>query len=310
MENLAMVANNPDMLPCYSVVDAGTATITDTYGLNALVTLLPNAAGNGSFDPNAKRQIGANWVLSQVTGPEKLRALHLAFMYGVYYDTALLTLHDHRVTLAHFCLPSEECTECQVHPLATASGEPIPAPAPTTVTTKPCIVGPKDDGTITCDAWCPGEPGYYFAVAHELQLIPHGWLHVGAKTLVSPCARFVAHCCDTYVWVDDVGMEGLSRFTLAIQHIARTPAEMAYAPQPYLVSVKDPAFLKTIPVILNCQGGTVDALTSTDNTVFRDQLQLPIDCYGNIVIQKVRGDSIQTTDSKLKSALTGIIKSQ
>jgi hypothetical protein len=295
LENLAMVANRPDVLPSYSVIDAGTTSVNDTVGVNGVLNILPTGATNGSFDPNVKRSINGNWVLTQVTGPEKLRALHLAFQYGIYCDHNLLTVHDHRVTLDAFCYPRHPCLH---NPGEQASATQLDADG-----TSNCIVSPTVDGTIRCDHWCPGEPGYYFSVRHELEAIPPGWLHIGKKKQVPKCARLVASCGDTYVWVNEDGMDGLSQFTLAIQRIARTPTEMTYAPTPALLAITDQDVLdKTrANTIINCDGG---------DDVKVSQVQLPIDCYGHVIISKFRGDAIQTTDSKLKSALTGVIKTQ
>jgi hypothetical protein len=307
MENLAIVANNPDALPCYSVIDAGTTTINDTFGINGLVNILPKGAGNGTFDPNAKRSIGGNWVLTQVTGPEKLRALHLAFKYGVYYEHNLLKVHDHRVTLDAFSFPRQDCMRCQhlptskPAPISTLEELPPPTSSLPQLPAATCVMNPPNDGAIVCEDYSQGVPGYYFNVSKELETIPRGWLHKGTKKQVPKCARFTAHCCDTYVWVNEDGMDSLSRFTLAIQDIARKPTEMVYAPAPALMAIKNKKLFDDVCVTRNCDGGPGAGI---------DQIQLPIDCYGHVIIQKIRGDAIQTTDSKLKSALSGVIKSQ
>ncbi len=53
MENLAILANNPDALPCYSVQDFGTAGVTDKIGnINGALTIPPlRTPGSGSIDP-------------------------------------------------------------------------------------------------------------------------------------------------------------------------------------------------------------------------------------------------------------------
>ena len=306
MENLALVANKPDALPCYSVIDAGTTTINDTFTINGVANILPTNPGNGSFDPSAKRSIGGNWVLTQVTGPEKLRALHLALKYGVYNEPKLLKVHDHRVTLDAFTFPRKVCAQCEHKPGSTP--EPIHTPSPTSTVITPtrlpathCIVSPVRDEVIICEDYCPSTPGYYFNVTKDLETIPKGWLHIGTKKQVPKCTRFQAHCCDTYVWVNEDGMDRLSRFTLVIQDIARKPTEMTYAPVPSLMAIKNRDILDAVCVTRNCDG---------DPGAGIDQIQLPIDCFGHVIIQKIRGDAIQTTDSKLKSALSGVIKSQ
>lgn len=282
MENLAMVANNSDVLPCYSVIDAGSTNVNDTYSFTGGLNFLPKGTGNGAIDPNLKRSIGGNWVLTQVTGPEKLRALHLAFKYAVTNDTTLLTKHDHHVTLAAFCYPKVTVIE---------GGKEVAK-----------IVNPPAGDPLNCDFSPDGTPGYYFGVAQELEAIPPCWLNIGCKQDIPRCARFVAHCCDTYVWVTEDGMEGLSHFTLGIQRIARIPTEQVYAPMIAIVAIKKDKLPAPLPQVITNE--------QADGIVAVDQIQLPMNCYGHVVIPKLRGDAIQTTDTKLKSALTGVIKSQ
>ena len=301
MDNLAMVANSPDILPCYSVVDAGTITINDTFGINGLLNILPSAPANGMFDPMASRSIAGNWVITQVTGPEKLRTLHLAFKYAVCNDPALLTLREHRVTLDSFTYPCESCALSESGRSSNVTNEPLPEPQRPSSRAAPCIVSPPSDPADNCVSTCPGVPGYYFSVASELEAIPPGWLHTGTKSQVPKCTRFVAKCCNTYVWVTEEDMSALSSFTLIVQRIARTPTEMVYAPAPYLTAVT-PDQIGSPKVIQNCE--------TAEKTVVISQITLPIDCYGNVIISKLRGDAIQTIDSKLKSALTGAIKTQ
>lgn len=195
MENLAMVANNPDVLPCFSTLDFGTSDVSDTLGVSGANFIPPLAtAATGFIDPNLKRTVKQNWTLTQVSGPEKLRALHLAFLYGVYGDPNLLTVHDHGVTLTNFCYPKggERCVgdrppACQC--------DPIP---------------PQND---------PGAPGYYFNVSGNLARIMPGWLGRGTCHQVPKGARFKASCGGAYVWVTDRNLAALSEFTLVVQQI-------------------------------------------------------------------------------------------
>jgi hypothetical protein len=61
----------------------------------------------------------------------------------------------------------------------------------------------------------------HFGVLEQLEALPAGWLGTGSRTSVPNCARYKAHCRDTWVWVTPEGMKGLTDFTLIIQNIAR-----------------------------------------------------------------------------------------
>ncbi|MFL5330292.1 MAG: hypothetical protein ACJ8C4_15435 [Gemmataceae bacterium] len=51
-------------------------------------------------------------------------------------------------------------------------------------------------------------------------ILPRGWFHVGRACDVPQNACYVGHYCDTYAWVDAGGVDGLTRFTMAILDIA------------------------------------------------------------------------------------------
>ena len=52
--------------------------------------------------------------------------------------------------------------------------------------------------------------------------IPVGWFHVGKKCDVPSNACYVGKHCDTYVWVNHDGLNGLSRFSLIVLAITDT----------------------------------------------------------------------------------------
>jgi len=51
-------------------------------------------------------------------------------------------------------------------------------------------------------------------------VIPKGWYFVGCKKDVPKCACYVGHYCDTYVWVNADGLDGLTRFTMTVIDLA------------------------------------------------------------------------------------------
>ncbi len=61
----------------------------------------------------------------------------------------------------------------------------------------------------------------HFGVLEQLDALPPGWLGIGRRASVPKCARYKAHCGDTWVWVTPESMKGLTDFTLIIQNIAR-----------------------------------------------------------------------------------------
>src|SRR5262245_23391404 len=62
IDNLAMTANNPDVLPSYCVQDYGTASVTDKFGIVGILGIPPlGSVASGSLDPQASRVIANNW---------------------------------------------------------------------------------------------------------------------------------------------------------------------------------------------------------------------------------------------------------
>lgn len=62
----------------------------------------------------------------------------------------------------------------------------------------------------------------FFSASTETSdcMIPRGWYHVGCKCDVPPHACYVANYCNTYVWVDGHGIDGLTRFTITVLDLA------------------------------------------------------------------------------------------
>ena len=73
----------------------------------------------------------------------------------------------------------------------------------------------------------PPGPDRHFGVADSMAQLPAGWLCVGKLKDVPVCARYKAHCGDTWVWVTPDGIKGLADFTLIVQNIARVSLQLA-----------------------------------------------------------------------------------
>ena len=55
--------------------------------------------------------------------------------------------------------------------------------------------------------------------------IPRGWFHVGGKRDVPRSARYCGHYHDTYVWVNDEGLDDFSRFYLTMMRLYQLELE-------------------------------------------------------------------------------------
>jgi hypothetical protein len=51
-------------------------------------------------------------------------------------------------------------------------------------------------------------------------VIPTGWYHTGCRDDVPPCACYVGHYCDQWVWVTPEGLDGLTTFTMTVVDLA------------------------------------------------------------------------------------------
>jgi hypothetical protein len=84
VDNLAMVAHDPNTLPSYSSIYAGTAQITDTFQLAGSGTGGPAGAGALLINPQLTRATLGNWTLDPVNAPEKLEAIRCACQWVIY----------------------------------------------------------------------------------------------------------------------------------------------------------------------------------------------------------------------------------
>jgi hypothetical protein len=65
------------------------------------------------------------------------------------------------------------------------------------------------------------------ACGHCLECaLPRAWFGIGKKKNVPRKACYVGHYCDTYAWVMPEGVDGLTRFTIAILDLATTTSHV------------------------------------------------------------------------------------
>jgi hypothetical protein len=62
---------------------------------------------------------------------------------------------------------------------------------------------------------------FYMGEQNDLScVIPTGWYHTGCRDQVPPCACYVGHYCDLWVWVMPEGLDGLTTFTMTVVDLA------------------------------------------------------------------------------------------
>jgi hypothetical protein len=143
-------------------------------------------------------------------------------------------------------------------------------------------------------------PGMYFEVANDLRNLPPDWLHVGKLADVPLRACYRGVCGNHVVWVEPNGMEGLSRFTLVLQTIARASVSSATHPS-----------AKTTAVVLQGGRGADAAGTALISNPQVTKVTVYIDGNGYAtpgentaaIPVKVRQDNVGS-DTELKSSIT------
>lgn len=75
--------------------------------------------------------------------------------------------------------------------------------------------------TSDCDQCTERLKGFILGGTESFEcMLPRDWYGIGTEDDVPCDACFVAHYCDTYVWVTPDGMDGFTRFTITILDIA------------------------------------------------------------------------------------------
>jgi hypothetical protein len=203
MENLAIIASNPDMIPSYCSIFAGSADINDTVKATSISvwarTALQKPARYTTFfsqqtaDFTGMRSSKSNWTLDPAIVPEKLRAIRGACRWAVY---------------------GQENVGADLNYLKSGAGARALPPAER--------VGDKDALL----------PGYYFDVVDRLNRLPRGWVHRADHRIDIPHhASYWAGCNGKYVWVGPEEIPYLSELSLVLQKIARADLEASYFPK-------------------------------------------------------------------------------
>jgi hypothetical protein len=211
IENLAMSAANPDILPAYSSIYAGTTDVNDSIKATSTSvwarTLLQHPLRFTEFfstetaDFIGSRAVKSNWTLDPTVVPEKLRAMQAACQW--------VTIGPENV--------GPNVRYLMAYRPAAYKDDPKG--------------GPNRSPDFDPSSW-PSENGYYFDVIDRLAELPQGWLHREQRRCDIPRdACYSAGSGDTFVWVGPEGMAALSEFVLILQKIARVQLPTAYYPR-------------------------------------------------------------------------------
>lgn len=272
LDNLAMIANNPALLPAFSTFYAGTTDLTDT--VQATSTSIWNrfpikaggtftALGSQSLDAPLTRAVKQNWTLDPTIVPEKLVAMRSACQL-VLFGSQYLDVGSFAI-LKKYQPPD---------PATGKAGDP---------------------------------PGYYFDVADQLARLPAGWLHMGSPKDVPRHLCYKAQCHGTSVWVTADGLDGLTTFTLILQDLARVDFGSVYFPLP--VTRKLDISLTRLPPLPPSPQFPRAKVTEATVTVYVDEngFLTPGPNLPAIPL-KVRFDSI-APDANLRSVINASSKS-
>jgi hypothetical protein len=216
IENLAMSASNPHVLPAYSSIFAGTTDINDSIKGSSVSVWVRNAlqhplryvqffsTQNAEFI--GSRAVKSNWTLDPTVVPEKLRAMRAACWW--------VTQGAENVGPDIDYLLAYEPAEYDDRRIANLS-----------LDSDPPVYGRQLRKA-------PLHSGYYFDVVARLRELPDGWLHIENRRCTVPRnACYWSSSGDKFVWVGPEGMAAFSEFVLVLQKIARTEISSAYFPK-------------------------------------------------------------------------------
>lgn len=124
LDNLARLSANPSTLPSFSVVNAGTVTVSDQRSVGVSPTYSPTLSvsqqGGGAlpilsllFNPSVSRSVSENWSLAPVTDVDNLRRIRCAFQLLIL-DGQTTDCDDCRLLLTEFYLGESDRIECWI----------------------------------------------------------------------------------------------------------------------------------------------------------------------------------------------------
>ena len=234
LENLAQVTTNPAALPWHVNINTGAAQVADTgqalFGVGVNLYRLPRANfTNISPATQLARTVVQQWGLNPVTDGDALRLLRIAYRRARGIDEMpgpdLLddVAHDlKKMIVSTDDLRSESYLfyrDLLVHEKLTF--EALSRDTDSTVGDRRFLEADTDPARHVRASPLAREVAHQVNdIVDDLRSIGPGWYGVGRRRDVPRDARYVAHDGPVYVWVCASGMEGLTRFTLAVLDIA------------------------------------------------------------------------------------------
>lgn len=189
LNNLAMIAAEPESLPWHVRVRDGTVQISDTLGVGQQGGGFSSFEGGGlgveTYGPQGSRKVSLQWGTDAVGDPVQLYALQTAYRRALGYRNLP---EPNFITGASRSRANRSASEDD-----------------------------RDAGDNDPETRSDLES---MDIAQEGE-IPVGWYFIGTKKEVPKDACHVGRHGDCYVWVMPEGVGGLTRFTLLILSIVK-----------------------------------------------------------------------------------------
>src|SRR4029077_19986659 len=83
LSNMAILANNPSVLPYYSVLSAGSTQVSDQGTLNPSIEWVHAGFSKAALSLTGQRTLQDNWTVDSIKEPEKLAAMRCAYHFAM-----------------------------------------------------------------------------------------------------------------------------------------------------------------------------------------------------------------------------------
>ena len=234
LDNLAMFYVNPNSLPYFAVPSQGQSQVRTSAQANSSISWNPVGFAMELLNFQGTRELTQFWTMMPINDTPKLLRMRCAYQIAVGR-------------------PSLDCPNCcDLPPWPWADKRPVkPATTPATPTDPPPGAEGPTIATSTALNTQSDTSGKRFQnptlpteTRDHQEILPTpppsngcndnchlpgpGWYHVACKKKDVPhSARYVGHFADVYVWVDDGGIDSLTRLTMAILDFAIYTAQPA-----------------------------------------------------------------------------------
>ncbi|HTM53201.1 MAG TPA: hypothetical protein VL175_04205 [Pirellulales bacterium] len=219
LDNLALFAANPDVLPWHVNLREGTSQVTDSASVGAAVDLgpptetLPQIFGT--------RTAVAQWGGSPVIDPLELRLLRVAYRRA--NGSAEMPDADMLDELAHV-LKSQVAINTDLRDESELFFEELAAKRKDHNLNDAEALSTNDDSFVARDGvkspLAREVTRQIATIEREMSMIGGGWFHVGHKHDVPGNACYVGHYRNCWVWITEDGRGALTEFTLTVMRIS------------------------------------------------------------------------------------------